>query len=294
MRRGADARRHRHCRSGMPAARIAPPRSSRARSGCGMSTAPTRGSACTSPRWGMRGPRVTHCSPACAASPTSSTRAWPCAAGGAAERGPREWQVRDAAARATSLQRLAALGLLRPGFTAIRRGPAAGGPRTARPSRRRAHRPARRRPSSRRRARAARWQARAADSAPTAPRAPARSTCWRRHAPPRSLSGLAPPRRCAWPRSAAPPRSDCRRRSARSRPARSPTSPASISTRSTVAGCASLEDAIVFGATRAQVSDVWTGGAPRVSAHRLLAFDDEELAALPGAWAQRLKLGAAA
>jgi 5-methylthioadenosine/S-adenosylhomocysteine deaminase len=61
-----------------------------------------------------------------------------------------------------------------------------------------------------------------------------------------------------------------------------------------VAGYASPEDAIVFGATRSQVSDVWSGGRASVSAHRLLAFDAEELAALPGAWASRLKLGAAA
>ena len=62
----------------------------------------------------------------------------------------------------------------------------------------------------------------------------------------------------------------------------------------TVAGYASLEEAIVFGATRAQVSDVWSGGRAAVSAHRLIAFDAEELAAVPAAWAARLKLGAAA
>ena len=61
-----------------------------------------------------------------------------------------------------------------------------------------------------------------------------------------------------------------------------------------VAGYASPEDAIVFGATRSQVSDVWSGGRASVSAHRLLAFDAEELAALPAVWASRLKLGAAA
>lgn len=62
----------------------------------------------------------------------------------------------------------------------------------------------------------------------------------------------------------------------------------------TVAGYASLEDAIVFGATRSQVSDVWSGGRAAVSAHRLIAFDAEELAAVPAAWGARLKLGAAA
>ena len=61
-----------------------------------------------------------------------------------------------------------------------------------------------------------------------------------------------------------------------------------------VAGYARLEDAIVFGATRAQVSDVWSGGRPAVSAHRLIAFDAAELAAVPATWATRLKLGAAA
>jgi hypothetical protein len=39
---------------------------------------------------------------------------------------------------------------------------------------------------------------------------------------------------------------------------------------------------------------VWSGGLASVSAHRLLAFDAEELAALPAVWASRLKLGAAA
>ncbi len=58
--------------------------------------------------------------------------------------------------------------------------------------------------------------------------------------------------------------------------------------------CARVEDAIVFGATRSDVSDVWTGGRAAVSAGRLLAFDSEELADLPPRWAQRLKLEAAA
>lgn len=55
-----------------------------------------------------------------------------------------------------------------------------------------------------------------------------------------------------------------------------------------------VEEAIVFGATRAAVSDVWSGGRAAVSAQRLLAFDSEELAQLPGHWARRLKLEAAA
>jgi 5-methylthioadenosine/S-adenosylhomocysteine deaminase len=52
--------------------------------------------------------------------------------------------------------------------------------------------------------------------------------------------------------------------------------------------------AIVFGATRNQVSDVWTAGRAAVSAGRLLAFDEEELAALPVRWGERLALEAAA
>jgi 5-methylthioadenosine/S-adenosylhomocysteine deaminase len=58
--------------------------------------------------------------------------------------------------------------------------------------------------------------------------------------------------------------------------------------------CAGVEDAILFGATRSEVSDVWTGGRAAVSAGRLLAFDSEELADLPPHWAQRLKMAAAA
>jgi 5-methylthioadenosine/S-adenosylhomocysteine deaminase len=58
--------------------------------------------------------------------------------------------------------------------------------------------------------------------------------------------------------------------------------------------CAGIEDALLFGATRASVSDVWSGGRAAVSAHRLIAFDAEELATLPARWAARLKLGAAA
>jgi 5-methylthioadenosine/S-adenosylhomocysteine deaminase len=56
----------------------------------------------------------------------------------------------------------------------------------------------------------------------------------------------------------------------------------------------SVEDAVLHGATRSQVSDVWTGGRCAVSEGRLLAFDEEEIATLPARWAQRLKLEAAA
>jgi len=55
-----------------------------------------------------------------------------------------------------------------------------------------------------------------------------------------------------------------------------------------------VEAAILFGATRSDVSDVWSGGRAAVREHRLLAFDTEELKQLPGSWARRLKLGAAA
>jgi 5-methylthioadenosine/S-adenosylhomocysteine deaminase len=57
---------------------------------------------------------------------------------------------------------------------------------------------------------------------------------------------------------------------------------------------AAIPDAIVFAATRGQVSDVWTGGRAALSGGRLLGFDEEELAALPRHWAQRLRVEAAA
>jgi 5-methylthioadenosine/S-adenosylhomocysteine deaminase len=57
---------------------------------------------------------------------------------------------------------------------------------------------------------------------------------------------------------------------------------------------ASIEDALLHAATRSQVSDVWTSGRCAVSEGRLLAFDEEEIAALPARWTQRLKLEAAA
>jgi 5-methylthioadenosine/S-adenosylhomocysteine deaminase len=64
-----------------------------------------------------------------------------------------------------------------------------------------------------------------------------------------------------------------------------------------IPGCRPAPDAaaaIVFGATRHQVSDVWTAGRTAVSGGRLLAFDEGELAELPARWAQRLALEAAA
>ena len=69
---------------------------------------------------------------------------------------------------------------------------------------------------------------------------------------------------------------------------------ASSSVRSPCRPEAGVPEALVFAATRDQVSDVWTGGRARVSDGRLLAFDEEELAALPVRWAQRLRLEAAA
>ena len=62
-------------------------------------------------------------------------------------------------------------------------------------------------------------------------------------------------------------------------------------------GCGPATDvaaAIVFGATRAQVSDVWSAGRAAVSDGRLRLFDEEELAAIASRWAQRLALEAAA
>jgi len=62
-------------------------------------------------------------------------------------------------------------------------------------------------------------------------------------------------------------------------------------------GCRPATDvaaAIVFGATRAQVSDVWSAGRAAVSEGRLRLFDEEELAAIASRWTERLALEAAA
>ena len=62
-------------------------------------------------------------------------------------------------------------------------------------------------------------------------------------------------------------------------------------------GCthaSAVADAVVFGATRSQVSDVWTAGRAAVSAGRVIVFDEAELAALPLEWARRLTLECAA
>jgi 5-methylthioadenosine/S-adenosylhomocysteine deaminase len=47
-------------------------------------------------------------------------------------------------------------------------------------------------------------------------------------------------------------------------------------------------EAIVFAATRAQVSDVWTSGRAAVSSGRLLAFDDRELREIGRRWTEHL------
>jgi len=53
-------------------------------------------------------------------------------------------------------------------------------------------------------------------------------------------------------------------------------------------------DAIVFAATRQQVSDVWVAGRAAVAEGRLIAFDEQELLALARLWARRVQPGAAA
>ncbi|HEX3855095.1 MAG TPA: amidohydrolase family protein, partial [Polyangiaceae bacterium] len=52
-------------------------------------------------------------------------------------------------------------------------------------------------------------------------------------------------------------------------------------------------DAIVFGATRDQVTDVWTSGRAAVSDGHLLTFDEQELLALAQRWAGRIPTGGA-
>jgi 5-methylthioadenosine/S-adenosylhomocysteine deaminase len=52
-------------------------------------------------------------------------------------------------------------------------------------------------------------------------------------------------------------------------------------------------DAIVFGATRDQVTDVWTSGRAAVSDRHLLTFDEQELLALAQRWAARIPTGGA-
>ena len=47
-------------------------------------------------------------------------------------------------------------------------------------------------------------------------------------------------------------------------------------------------EAVLYGATREHVSDVWLSGNPAVSQGRLLAFDEQELGALRRNWSERL------
>ena len=51
-------------------------------------------------------------------------------------------------------------------------------------------------------------------------------------------------------------------------------------------------DALVFGATRANVSDVWTSGRAAISDGHLLTFDEQELLALTQRWRPRISGGA--
>jgi len=53
-------------------------------------------------------------------------------------------------------------------------------------------------------------------------------------------------------------------------------------------------DAIVFGATRDHVSDVWISGRAAVSKGHLLTFDEEQLGALARRWAERISTGVTA
>jgi 5-methylthioadenosine/S-adenosylhomocysteine deaminase len=53
-------------------------------------------------------------------------------------------------------------------------------------------------------------------------------------------------------------------------------------------------DAIVFGATRDHVSDVWISGRAAVSNGHLLTFDEQELGTLARRWAERISTGVTA
>jgi 5-methylthioadenosine/S-adenosylhomocysteine deaminase len=54
----------------------------------------------------------------------------------------------------------------------------------------------------------------------------------------------------------------------------------------------SVAENVIFGATRRQVSDVWTGGQPAVRDGRLLAFDEQEMLALSRQYSERISSGA--
>lgn len=53
----------------------------------------------------------------------------------------------------------------------------------------------------------------------------------------------------------------------------------------------SVADAVLFGATRREISDVWIGGRAAVSEFQLLAFDERELLRLARQWAGRVARG---
>ena len=57
---------------------------------------------------------------------------------------------------------------------------------------------------------------------------------------------------------------------------------------------ATVSDAVLFSATRQDVSDVWVGGRAAVSSGHLLAFDEQDLMRLARDWARRIESGVAA
>jgi 5-methylthioadenosine/S-adenosylhomocysteine deaminase len=57
---------------------------------------------------------------------------------------------------------------------------------------------------------------------------------------------------------------------------------------------ATIADTVLFSATREHVSDVWVGGRAAVASGHLLAFDEQELLRLAREWSQRIEPGVAA
>jgi 5-methylthioadenosine/S-adenosylhomocysteine deaminase len=53
----------------------------------------------------------------------------------------------------------------------------------------------------------------------------------------------------------------------------------------------SVADAVLFGATRREITDVWTGGRAAVSESQLLAFDEHDLLRQARHWADRVQSG---
>ena len=60
------------------------------------------------------------------------------------------------------------------------------------------------------------------------------------------------------------------------------------------AASATVADAVLFSTTRQQVSDVWVGGRAAVSGGHLLAFDESELQRLAKQWNERINSGGVA